>query len=175
MKINRTWSMPNPNTFSIKPIKKLIQRILKEKENGVFIDPFVRNSPFKNVCYSNDLDTEIEADKNMDALDFLKSIEENSADVVLFDPPYSPRQISECYKRLGKSVNMETTQGSFWKKMKLELSRITKTNGIVIYFGWNSGGVGKKYGFDIEEILLVPHGGAHNDTIITVCRKTGSM
>lgn len=35
-------------------------------------------------------------------------------------------------------------------------------------FGWNSGGIGNKYGFEITRILLVPHGGWHNDTICTV-------
>lgn len=43
--------------------------------------------------------------------------------------------------------------------------------GIVISFGWNSGGVGAKYGFKTLEILLVPHGGAHNDTICVVDQK----
>ena len=28
-----------------------------------------------------------------------------------------------------------------------------------------------KYGFEIQEILLVPHGGWHNDTIVVVERK----
>ena len=37
--------------------------------------------------------------------------------------------------------------------------------------GWNSGGIGKKYGFEIVEILLVSHGGWHNDTIVTVEQK----
>lgn len=41
----------------------------------------------------------------------------------------------------------------------------------VITFGWNSGGIGKTNGFEIEQILLVPHGGWHNDTICTVERK----
>jgi hypothetical protein len=31
--------------------------------------------------------------------------------------------------------------------------------------------MGKTNGFEIEEILLVPHGGWHNDTIVTVERK----
>ena len=36
--------------------------------------------------------------------------------------------------------------------------------------GWNSGGIGKSYGFKIARILLVPlpHGGWQNDTICTV-------
>lgn len=33
------------------------------------------------------------------------------------------------------------------------------------------GGIGIKYGFEIQEILLVPHGGWHNDTIVVVEKK----
>lgn len=51
------------------------------------------------------------------------------------------------------------------------MERIVKKDGVVISCGWNSGGIGKKYGFDIVEILLVPHGGAHNDTIVVVEKK----
>ena len=91
--------------------------------------------------------------------------------MVLFDPPYSPRQVSECYKKLGKTVNMQTTQASYWGDMKKEIARTLNPSGVCITFGWNSGGIGKKYGMDIEEVLLVAHGGWHNDTIITVDRK----
>ena len=101
----------------------------------------------------------------------MKIFDENSVDTVLWDPPFSPRQISECYKKLGKSVNWETTQGSYWSKQKAEIGRIVKKDGIVITCGWNSGGVGQKYGFEIQEILLVPHGGWHNDTIVVVEKK----
>lgn len=86
----------------------------------------------------------------------------------------SPRQVSESYKKLGKSVDMQTTQASYWSKQKAEIGRIVKEDGVVITCGWNSGGIGKKYGFEQEEILLVPHGGWHNDTIVTVERKTGT-
>lgn len=83
----------------------------------------------------------------------------------------SPRQISECYTKLGKTVNMQTTQASYWSNQKKQIGRIVKKGGITITCGWNSGGIGKKYGFKIIEILLVPHGGWHNDTIVTVERK----
>ena len=66
---------------------------------------------------------------------------------------------------------METTQASFWSNMKDEIARIAAPGCIVVSFGWNSMGMGKNRGFEIVEILLVPHGGAHNDTIVTVERK----
>ena len=66
---------------------------------------------------------------------------------------------------------MKTTQSSYWGNQKKEISRIVKKDGIVITCGWNSGGIGKSNGFEIIEVLLVPHGGWHNDTIITVDKK----
>lgn len=169
MKITRKWAMPNSDTFSIKPIKDFITPYFKKGVKAV--DPFVKNSPFKKLCFSNDINKAVVADRNLDALDFLKSIKSASVDLLLFDPPYSPRQVSECYKTAEKSVNMQTTQASFWSGLKREISRVVKNGGTVITCGWNSGGVGKKYGFTIQEILLVAHGGWHNDTIVTVETK----
>jgi len=171
MKLTRKWAMPNKNTFSIKPIKSLIHEYILFKsvvKRCLIIDPFCNDSPFKDRCCTNDLDTSIEADHHMDALDFLKTFEIESVDMVLFDPPYSPRQVSECYKNLDMTVNMQTTQSSFWGNIKKELNRIVKLKGIVITCGWNSGGIGKSNGFEIKEVLMVPHGGWHNDTIVTV-------
>lgn len=87
----------------------------------------------------------------------------------------SPRQVAEVYTRMGKTVNMETTQASFWSNLKKEIARIAKMDAVVIGCGWNSGGIGKKYGFELIEVLLVPHGGHHNDTIVTVERKVQKL
>jgi hypothetical protein len=168
MKINRAWAMPNKNTFSIKPIKELIENYI---EDIIIVDPFVRESPFKSRCISNDLDKSIKADYNEDALDFLKRFDDRGVNCVLFDPPYSPRQVSECYKKMDRTVDMQTTQASFWGNIKKEVARILTPSGVCITCGWNSGGIGKSLGFEIEEILLVAHGGWHNDTIVTVERK----
>ena len=171
---NRKWAMPNSKTFTIKPIKELIT---KHIEDGMtIVDPFANECSIQkevgNVNYiSNDLDSQYDTIYHLDALDFLKQIPSNSVDLVLYDPPYSPRQISEVYKSLDMTVNMQTTQSSYWSKQKNEISRIVKKGGKVITFGWNSGGIGKTKGFEIIEILLVAHGGWHNDTICTVDYK----
>ena len=158
--------MPNPDTFSIKPIREFIESAFADTAiKGKACDPFARNSPFKHLCITNDLDPEIETDFHFDALEFLKLQRTADFAIVLFDPPYSPRQVSECYKKTGRAVNMQTTQASFWGNLKKEISRIVKPGGCVLSFGWNSGGIGKKYGFEIEAIRLVAHGGWHNDTI----------
>jgi hypothetical protein len=139
--------------------------------NHKWIDPFSRNTPFKN-CITNDLDTNFESDYHLEALEFLGLFETGSVDGVLFDPPYSPRQISECYKNVGIAVHMKDTQSSFYGDRKKEAVRVLKKGGIAISFGWNSGGMGKSLGMELTHILLVPHGGAHNDTICTIERKT---
>tara|TARA_R110002124_G_scaffold172842_1_gene340377 strand:+ start:808 stop:1341 length:534 start_codon:yes stop_codon:yes gene_type:complete len=174
MKINRIWAMPNKNTFNIKPIFNLIDRynkinLFNYKDNFISIDPFANNNKIAKI--TNDINNEYKTNYNLDALDFLKNFKDKSIDFILNDPPYSPRQISECYKNLGLSVNIETTQSSFWGNIKKEIKRIIKKNGIVISFGWNSNGVGKNNGFEIIEILIVSHGGNHNDTICVVEKK----
>ena len=171
MKMNREWAMPNKDTFSIKPIKELIGKYI-DSESLMIADPFCNGKRWTKSTVTNDLDESLDADCHLDALDFLKSLDDESMNVVLFDPPYSPRQVSECYKKLGKTVNMQTTQASYWGDMKKEIARILTNSGVCLTFGWNSGGIGKKYGMEIEEILIVAHGGWHNDTIITVDRKT---
>jgi hypothetical protein len=163
--INRQWAMPNKNTFTIKPVYEIIAKYI----SGESIDPFANSNPIARI--TNDIDNQYDTDYNMDAIEFLNLFRDLSVDTVLFDPPYSPRQVSESYKKMNMSVNMQTTQSAFWSKLKKDISRITKRGGCVISCGWNSGGIGKSLGFQIEEILLVPHGGWHNDTIITVERK----
>ena len=168
MVIERTWAMPNKNTFSIKPIKQLLIEEVDNKSN-LWIDPFANTNKWGNI--TNDLNPEYDTDYHLDALDFLKQFENESVDGVLFDPPFGPRQVSECYKGFGIPVTMQTTQASFYANIKKEIARIVKPEGKVISFGWNSGGIGKTNGFTITRILLVAHGGWHNDTICTVEMK----
>jgi len=104
-----------------------------------------------------------------DALLCLSRHEDCSVCGVLFDPPYSPRQLKECYDSLGMCLH--DTKSSVWASWKNEVARVIKPNGLCISFGWQSQGLGKNRGFKIVEIMLVAHGGNHNDTIITVERK----
>lgn len=166
IKIDRAWAMPNKNTFDIKPIKEMLK---EEMFEGLWIDPFANKNKLAKI--TNDLNPEFDTDYHLDALDFLKMFEDSSVDGILYDPPFSPRQVSECYKDVGYNVAWTTTNASFWANQKREISRILKKGGKVITFGWNSGGVGKKYGFEISRILMVAHGGWHNDTICTIENK----
>ena len=169
MKFVRTWAMPNSRTFQIKPIKEFLERNLENR--NIIIDPFANECKYGTI--TNDLNPEYSTDYHMDALDFLKMMPDESADVVIYDPPYSLRQVSECYKGVGVAVTTETTQSSWRARHLDEIRRILKVGGVALCFGWNSNGVGKTRGFELSEILLVPHGGSKNDTICTAEIKGG--
>ncbi len=166
MNIKRVWCMPNSNTFSITPIRNLLDRYMQD--NIMSIDPFSNISKIAKI--TNDLNPEYKCDYSMDAIDFLKMFDNESVDFVFYDPPYSLRQVSECYKGVGIEVTQETTQASWNTKHKAEIKRILKPNGICMCFGWNSNGIGSK-DMEMIEILIVAHGGQHNDTIVTVEKK----
>lgn len=142
MKIKRIWAMPSHKTFTIKPIKELLDRYFGNE----YVDPFPY--PFKT-----------------DALEYLKTFADESVSKLAFDPPYSPRQLKEMYGGAGLAYN---TKSSYWSNIKKEIARIMKNGGVVISFGWNSMGICASRGFEKAEILLVAHGGNHNDTICTV-------
>ena len=173
--ITKTWAMPNSNTFSIKPIKQIIERYISikamEKHSAelCIVDPFANSNTFGTI--RNDIDPQYDTQYHMDATDFLKQLETESADIILYDPPYSTRQLSECYTRMNLSVSADMTRADYWTKQKKEISRIAKPNSYVLSFCWKKGGMGKSLGFEQIEIMLVAHGGWHNDTIITVEKK----
>jgi hypothetical protein len=161
--LSRVWAMPNKNTFGIKPIADLLH---DEVTGGTWLDPFANTSRIATV--TNDLNPEYDTDYHLDALEFLKLFDNESVDGVLYDPPYSPRQAQECYGGFGAEITAEETKMSFWSKHKDEIARVLKLGGKAICFGWSSQGIGMERGFKMQRILLVPHGGNKNDTIVTV-------
>ncbi len=161
MKIERQWAMPNKWTFRIKPIKELL---MQEITDGLWVDPYAGEcSP---ATITNDLNPERPTDYHLQAIDFLKKFKDKSVDGVLYDPPYSQRQVKECYDGIG--IDGWDGRMTFWSEAKNEIARIVKPGGKVICFGWNSMGCGAKRGFSMERVLIVPHGGSRNDTICTV-------
>jgi hypothetical protein len=167
----RAFAMPNAETFSIAPVASFVRR-WRDAVPGEGVDPFARNK--KIVALTNDIDPATSAQCHMDAEEFLHSIHDagTRCTFALFDPPYSPRQISECYKGFGREVTTKDTQNAaLYKRVRDALDPLILPGGIVLSFGWSSNGMGKTRGYKIEEILLVAHGGAHNDTICIAERK----
>jgi hypothetical protein len=163
MIITRHWAMPSHHTFKIKPIAELVARYAG---NGIgWIDPFAgENSPAE---ITNDLNPDKPAMYHLHAKEFAAQLT-GSYVGCLFDPPYSLRQVKECYDSIGVKLFQEDTQ-RFPQNVKELIA--PKVTGYAISFGWNSQGFGKKLGFEIIEIMMVAHGRSHNDTIVTVERK----
>lgn len=157
--------MPNKWTFEIPPIRKLIY-----KYGGDFkgwIDPFAGlNSPAE---IRNDINPDMPTEYHLHAKEFTNQLTDQY-NGCLFDPPYSTRQVKECYNNLGLDMSFEDST-KFPNNIKRILASKIKIGGIIIYCGWNSIAFGKNLGFKKLEILLVCHGGQHNDTIITVEKK----
>lgn len=162
----RVWAMPSAWTFNIHPIKILLERYVSDGKG--WIDPFAgQNSPAE---IRNDHNPDMPAEFHLEALDFANGLTGRYKGV-LFDPPYSFRQISEHYKSLGQKATKWQTSMAFYEKTKSALCDKVEPGGLAISFGWNTNGFGKNRGFKIIEIMNVAHGGSKNDTIVTVERK----
>ena len=161
----RVWAMPNGKTFTIKPIKEFVET--EVNRGGVIVDPFANGCKYGTI--TNDLNPEFDTDYHLDALEFLKSIPTESADLVLYDPPYSITQASVLYKEYGKDkLEVNVANMKYWKLCKDNIARILKPHGRVICCGWNTNGLGKNRGFEMTAILDVVHGGSKNDTLVTL-------
>jgi hypothetical protein len=166
----RVWAMPSADTFDIPPIGATVRRYLRAAR--VSVDPFARNKRW--ATHTNDLNPDTAAEHHLEAADFLARLVQDGirADLALFDPPYSPRQTKEVYSGIGRRMMQEDvwlTHG--WTRERDILDRLMPQDGIVISCGWNSQGMGKGRGYALTELLIVCHGGGHNDTLVTVERK----
>jgi hypothetical protein len=165
----RVWAMPESDTFDCPPIHTLVKRYLRQSR--VSIDPFARNKGW--ATHTNDLNPQTSAEYHLDVCDFLQQLKSQGvkADLVLFDPPYSPRQIKECYDGIGLKMGEMDAFRTHWKPERDLIHDILEIGGIVISLGWNSIGMGKKRGYAVQDILMVCHGPGHNDTLCIVERK----
>lgn len=155
--MSTVWAVPSRWTFQIPPIAAFIKRHLPR---GVIVDPFCGTSTLATLAQDLAQDG-VDAGQYCERLRFEGVV----ADAVLFDPPYSPRQISECYKSIGlKATGKDTQNAALYARVRRPLTAILKRGGVALSFGWQSSGFSKKE-FRTTEILLVQHGGAHNDTI----------
>jgi hypothetical protein len=171
IEFSRHWAMPSANTFSVPVIGQFVRQYLNKAR--VSVDPFARNCRWFN--HSNDLNPETAAEHHLDARDFLWMLRDRGvrADLLICDPPYSPRQIVECYAVAGIKPTMVDTQSArLMSEVRDLLEEIATEDAVCLSFGWSTVGMGK--GWAIERIMLVSHGGAHNDTICMAERRKKS-
>src|SRR3990172_1007669 len=122
----------------------------------------------------NEMNRHKPTDYHLDVLTFLRFMEQGKirADVVIFDPPYSPRQIKDCYESVGLRMEQwDAGRAASWRQERTIIRRILRPGGIALSFGWSSIGMGVLHGFELLEVLLVCHGATHYDTICMAERK----
>ena len=116
----------------------------------------------------------LNATYNLEANDFGEEMERQGKlfDLVLFDPPYSLRQLKEQYEGIGQKLELWQTK-SMWGRCKNALGNCVAPGGYVISFGWHSSGFGRKRGFEIQEVHVMGQGGHEDryDLIVTIEKK----
>ena len=103
--------MPSPQTFTMRPVRQLLVRYIRSGTR--VLDPFAGNSLVGTR--TNDLNPLTRAQDHMEADDFFDKVRGEGVlyHVILFDPPYSPRQVQECYRGLAAESLKETPNKLF--------------------------------------------------------------
>lgn len=174
--------------FENKHVKRLISKIVDKihRRNGYeyrtnneirIVDPFCNNKTTRmqgTKLTTNDLNPEFNANYCMEANDFAELMLEQKQeyDLVLFDPPYSLRQLKELYNGIGKDLELWQTQ-NMWGRAKNALGQCVKAGGYAITFGWSTSGFGRRRGFEKREIHVLCQQGRDDryDLLITVEQK----
>lgn len=168
--IHYAWAMCSKWSFQVPVIRQFISRYHDPGE--VWLNPFYGKTLIPGTI-TNDLNPDHHADYHLEAVDFIKQFADVSVDGVLFDPPYSSTQIKRSYAEVGIKASFDLCKSSFYGRVKDEIARVVKPGGTALSFGWNSTGMGKGRRFVKREILLVNHGGNHNDAICVAETKIG--
>jgi len=141
-----------------------------------WVDPFA--GMYSPAHIRNDINPNRNAEFHLDAVEFLKTLDNNSVAGVLNDPPFSTHQFETTYNDTHTLGATNPTSTEYKTAIKVEVNRILRPGGIVISLGWNSNGCSiykketkKLTQLEKLEVLLVAHGMAKNDTIITVEQK----
>jgi 23S rRNA G2069 N7-methylase RlmK/C1962 C5-methylase RlmI len=144
----------NKYTFTSKTIRLWVEKYCKGKR---VLNLFAGKTQLLG-CYEtrNDIDTSMEAEYHLDALDFVYQWKGDKFDIAILDPPYSYRKSMEMY---------HGHKASRFNQVKDNLPSILIRNGEVITFGYHSVSMGKVRNYIQKEILLMSHGGAIHDTI----------
>ena len=167
---SRVWANPSPHTYTIDPIAQLLAEEVEDPTQ--WVDPFAGFHSIVSPTHQNDLNPGTPGASHQDALEWLRALETEEYDGVLFDPPYSLRQATEVYQAYGAGQQQVTNMG-YWARCRDEAARVVKAGGKAICCGWNTGGLGNQRLFGLDRVLVVPHGGARNDTLVTVEHKKG--
>lgn len=156
--------MPRKWTFQMPKTREWVEMRMEGRVLNMFGGVVQLTPRANNVIVHNEINPELAANTRFDAYDLTQWQEFYSVfDTVVFDPPYSAHQAVVSYN-MGK------------KKQRVSHARdvvefVLRPGGRVISLGWSSTGMSESRGFEKEALLLVNHGGSHNDTIVLCERR----
>lgn len=162
--VNLTWMRQPPRkyTFDTEPIANWVRSVTQE---GMVLNLFAgRNRLYEfssNIIeHRVDLDPTVNPTFNMDAESFIQYAKKENYkyNTIILDPPYNLRKSVEKYG--GRYM-------SNFQKIKEDILDLLLDSTNVITCGYNSVSMGENRGFSVNDILLISHGGSHNDTVIT--------
>jgi hypothetical protein len=134
--------------------------------NHTIVDLFARKCPWGTI--RNDLNPQFLEEgfttHAMDAIALLKSMDMDSVDIVLMDPPFSDRMNQDKYENVG-SASLYTNP-KYMSDLGKEIARVTKKGGIVVKAGFNSNRPHKN--FTLCNLYLSHYGASRNDVIFSV-------
>jgi hypothetical protein len=171
IKLSYAFARASAWTFQIPPVKALVTKYVGDGKG--WVDPFAGSSVLAE--FRNDMNTSRNTPWHMEAQKFcqeiLPTLPTDGFKGILFDPPYSYRQVSEHYKLCGSKASSMDTSANFVARVKNAANPHMPAGAIAITCGWNTVGFGKSRGWEKVEILVVEHGSSHNNTLVTVERK----
>jgi|TARA_Y100000310_G_scaffold310635_1_gene356078 hypothetical protein len=137
--------------------------IVTNKDDMVIIDPFARDCPLGTI--TNDLNPETSAEYHLDALEFLATLEDRSADFAILDPPFSDVANERIY---GLKSNLYT-DSRYFKKVMMELGRILKPGAHLLRFGYTTSTMNRS--LELVRLWVVNFYSARNDVLVTLIKN----
>jgi hypothetical protein len=165
--------MPNKWTFKQPKLLKFISKYIPY--NSKVLIPFAGEFRFgsldNNQYFYNDINKEIKADYNIDAIDLKDYFEKHYFDCIIADPPFSLNLFYAKYAK-AKKEGTEATFRTEINKWKDTAQYLLKPNGIYIQLGYNTNGIrnANKIALGICQI-----GSVHNDILILVQQKNNTL
>jgi hypothetical protein len=145
------YQQPARYTFEMPKLKSWVESWC----TGKTLNLFAGKTLLSIDEYRVDSDKDMPADYHGDAADFVETTDMRFQTVIL-DPPYNLRKSREKYQ--GRYIGSLT-------KIKRNLPRILDIGGRIISLGYDTVGISNRNGFKKLAIVVVCHGGDHNDTL----------
>ena len=162
------YTLPNKWTFEIPEIKRYLEDVCAGKK---VLFPYAGKTRIKSCKYSRtiDINPDVLPDIVGDNKDVLLEMVASKVkyDIIVLDPPFSHFQSHATYKLDGKKHIIMTIVRDCCDKL-------LRPKGLIITFGFNSVGMGKKRGYKKRELHVFCHGGNRNDTLMLVEQKVQS-